>query len=123
MKRHILFIVFCASLASSSVFAQDDLLDKIKLLEQQIQELKILKEQQSITALKFADCMKAIDREKFCSCTSNNLPSEVGFEQYVHTILTPREKLGYDGMNVEQKKVVDATIAVREKCIERGFFK
>jgi hypothetical protein len=122
MRRTIL-IVFCISLASSASFAQDDVMEKIRLLEQQIQELKLLKEQQSMSALKFAECMKAIEREKFCTCVSSNLPNEVGFEQYVHTVVTSREKLAYGAMTVEQQKVVDATIAVREKCIERGFFK
>jgi len=121
--HRVILVMLCISLSASAAFGQDDVMEKIRLLEQQIQELKLLKEQQSITAQKFTDCMRAVDRDKFCTCVGNNLPREIGFEQYVHTLLTPREKLGYDSMNVEQKKVVDATIAVREKCIERGFFK
>jgi hypothetical protein len=122
MHRTVLIIVFLA-LSSSQLFAQDDMLDKIRLLEQQIQELKILSEQQAVTAVKRDDCMKAIAREKFCGCVSDNLPREISFEQYVHTLVTSREKLGYDAMTVERKKIVDATVAVRDKCIEKGFFK
>jgi hypothetical protein len=41
----------------------------------------------------------------------------------VNTLLTVREKLGCESMPVDQKKSIDATIEVREKCIEKGFFK
>jgi len=123
MNRRAFMMLFCFSLSASAACAQDDVLDKIRLLEQQIQELKELKQQQAVTELKLDHCMKAVAREKFCSCVSNNLPREVSFEQYVHTLVTPREKLGYEAMAAEQKKAVNATVEVREKCIERGFFK
>jgi hypothetical protein len=98
-------------------------MEKIRLLEQQIQELKALKQQQAITEVKSEQCMKAVAREKFCGCISQNLPLEVSFEEYVHTLVTPREKLGYDSMTSGQKKLVDAILDAREKCIEKGFFK
>jgi hypothetical protein len=123
MIRRTVIIVCCLSFSSSVAFAQDDVLDKIKLLEQQILELKALKQQQTLTEVKFDHCIKVVAREKFCTCVSANLPREVSFEQYVHTLLTTREKLGYESMTVDQKKSVDATIEVREKCIEKGFFK
>lgn len=123
MLRRTVMIVFCMSLTASASFAQDDVMEKIRLLEQQIQELKVLKQQQDAAEVKFEDCMKAISREKFCRCLGNSLPREIGFEQYIHTLVTPREKLGYGALTVEQKKDVDATLEVREKCIERGFFK
>lgn len=122
IRRTSMMLIFLG-LAASAECAQDDVMDKIRLLEQQIQELKLLKEQQVESRVKFDDCMKAVDREKFCSCVSDNLPREVSFEQYVHIQVTPREKLGYETMTAEQKKVVDRTSAVREKCIEKGFFK
>lgn len=34
-----------------------------------------------------------------------------------------KEKLGYERMNQEQKNVIDTTMTVREKCIEKGFLK
>lgn len=123
MIRRTVMIVFCLSLSASSSFAQDDVMEKIRLLEQQIQELKALREQQAASAVKFEDCKKAIAREKFCRCVGDNLPHAVGFEQYVHTLVTSRDKLGYSTMTVEQKKTVDETIETREKCIEKGFFK
>lgn len=115
-----LFGLFLSALPS---FAQDDMMEKIRLLEQQIQELKVLKQQQAVTEVKKEHCMKAVAREKFCSCISKSLPAEVSFEEYVHTLVTPRETLGYQTMTDEQKKSVDATVAAREKCVERGFFK
>jgi GTPase Era involved in 16S rRNA processing len=116
-------MLFCLTVSASAVYAQDDVMDRIRLLEQQIQELKALKQQQAVTEVKMEHCMNAVARERFCSCVSEGLPREVSFEQYVHTLVTSRENLGYEAMPSEQKKVVDATVAVREKCIEKGFFK
>jgi len=110
-------------LSATPAFAADDVLEKIRLLEQQIQELKILKQQQVAAEVKTEQCMKVVARDKFCTCVGQNLPAEVSFEQYVHTLVTAREKLGYQAMTAEQKKTVDATLEVREKCIEKGFFK
>jgi len=123
MIRRTLIMLFCLSMSASAACAQDDVLDKIRLLEQQIQELKVLKQQQAVTDVKRDHCMKAVAREKFCRCVSESLPREVSFEQYVHTLVTSHENLGYEAMSPEQKKDVDLTIEVREKCIERGFFK
>jgi hypothetical protein len=116
-------IMLFLSVSSPLALAQDDVMDKIRLLEQQIQELKALKQQQAVTEIKLDHCMKAVAQKKFCTCVSEKLPLEVGFEQYVHTLVTSRDKLGYGDMTPEQKKIVDATIEVRDKCIEKGFFK
>jgi hypothetical protein len=122
MTHRILFVVLCSSLLSVPALAQDDLLEKIKHLEQQIQELKALKEQQNIS-VKTEQCMKVVAREKFCTCIGNNLPPGISFEQYVHTLVSSKGSLGYAGMTQEQQGVIDATLDVREKCIEKGFFK
>jgi hypothetical protein len=98
-------------------------MERIRILEQQIQELKILKQQQAAAEVKTEHCTKVVAREKFCSCVGQNLPNEVSFEEYVHIMVTPREKLGYQTMTAEQRKNVDSTVEVREKCIEKGFFK
>jgi hypothetical protein len=123
VTHRILFVLLCASFASTPALAQDDLLEKINRLEQQIQELKLLKQQQNISAAKTEQCMKAVAREKFCACVGTNLPRDISFEQYVHTLVTSKEALGYAGMTQEQKTVIDATLDAREKCIEKGFFK
>ena len=123
MSLRIVIAVLCASFTVAPAFAQDDLMEKIKRLEQQIQELKTLKEQQNINIQKTEQCMKVVAREKFCTCVGNSLPRDVTFEQYVHTLVTSKEALGYVGMSQEQKTAIDATLDVREKCIEKGFFK
>ena len=123
MTHRILLVLLCASFASTPALAQDDLLEKINRLEQQIQELKVLKEQQNISVVKTEQCMKAVGRDKFCTCVGRNLPREISFEQYVHTLVTSKEALGYAGMTKEQKVLIDATLEVRETCIEKGFFK
>jgi hypothetical protein len=123
MAHRIIFVVLCVSFAATPALAQDDLQEKIKHLEHQIQELKALKEQQNINAVKTEQCMKVVAREKFCTCIGNNLPRDISFEQYVHTLVSSRESLGYAGMTQEQQGVIDATLGAREKCIEKGFFK
>lgn len=123
MTFRLLSFVVCTLLAASPVLAQDDLLEKIKQLELQIQELKTLKEQQKIRLEKSEQCMKIVAREKMCTCIGNNLPSTVNFEGYVHTLITKKEDLGYSGMSQEQKNIIDTTLDVREKCLEKGFFK
>jgi GTPase Era involved in 16S rRNA processing len=123
MTQRILLVALCVSIITTQAFAQDDLLEKIKLLEQQIQELKVLKEQQNISIAKAEQCMKVVAREKFCTCVGNSLPHDISFEHYVHTLIMSNEALGYAGMTQEQKAVIEATREVREKCIEKGFFK
>ncbi len=124
MKRMFVTGVIASALFSSAhCFAADEVMDRIKQLELQIQELKQLKEQQAVSTVKYDDCMKAIGRDKFCTCISTALPRQVSFEQYIHTMITPREVTSFSSMTPEQRSVSDATVAVRESCIEKGFFK
>jgi len=123
MAYRVIFVLLCASFVSTPALAQDELLEKIKRLEQQIPEIKLLKEQQNISDIKTEQCMKAVGREKFCTCVGNSLPRDISFEQYVHTLVTSKEALGYAGMAQEQKAVIDSALDVREKCVEKGFFK
>ena len=123
MKHRLCVAVLFSSLVVSPAFAQDDLMEKIKRLEQQIQELKTLKEQQNLGLAKADHCMKVVAREKFCTCIGNSLPRDVSFENYVHTLVTSKEALGYADMTKDKKDVIDSIVQVREKCIEKGFFK
>lgn len=125
MHRHLSVLLLSSALmmSSSAVAAPDNLVEKINILEQQIQELKALKEQQAVSAEKKDQCMNAFGREKFCSCVADGLSSGTTFEQYVHTLVTPKSKLGYDTMTTVQKKTVDDIISLRENCVEKGFFR
>ena len=106
---------------SRAASSQEELLKKIETLQQQLNELKAL---QKASAEKKSQCMSTVGQEKFCACIAEGLPAEVGFEQYVHTVITPKEALGYGGMTPEQKKGVDQVLAVRDKCAgkEKGGF-
>jgi hypothetical protein len=95
---------------------QEELLRKIEGLEQQLKELK---EQQKTRGEKESHCLQAVGREKFCACIAEKLPPEVGFAEYVHTAITAKSELGYEGMSPEQKRRVDATLAVRDACVEK----
>jgi hypothetical protein len=96
---------------------QEELLKKIEVLEHQLKELK---EQQKARSEKESHCLKAVGREKFCTCIAEKLPPEVGFAEYVHTAITGKEAPGYDAMTAEQKRRVDATLAARDACVEKG---
>ncbi len=121
MRQWLIVVAACAFLLASLDLAmaadnKDEILRKIDALEQQLKELKA---QRKATGEKESHCMKVFGREKFCKCIVENLPREVGLEQYVHTVVTPKEGLGYDGMTAEQKKSVDRTLATRDTCAEK----
>jgi len=122
-KLRILVLSIILPATSITYAAQDELMEKINHLEHQIQELKAIKEQQNISAEKEAQCLKAVDRKSFCKCVADNLPTNVNFETYIHILITPKDKLGYDNMSIEQKTSIDTVLSVREKCVEKGFFK
>ena len=123
MTRQLPLLILGYALLATPLHAQDGMQEKIRLLEQQIQELKTLKSRQDVGKQKSDQCLKAVGRDKFCSCIGENLPAGVSFEQYIHTLVTSKEELGYNAMPPEQKKTVDATLETREKCVEKGFFK
>lgn len=123
MTRRLPLLILGYLLLAAPLHAGDDMQEKIRVLEQQIQELKILKAQQDVGKQKTEQCLKAVGREKFCNCIGENLPVAVSFEQYIHTMVTSKEEIGYSTMPPEQKKMVDAIVETREKCVEKGFFK
>jgi len=96
---------------------QDELLKKIEALEKQLQELK---EVQKSSGEKKSQCLKVGVGEKVCNCLAEKLPREVGFEQYVHYVVTPKGGLGYDGLPTEQRKHIDDALASRDACVEKG---
>jgi hypothetical protein len=119
-----MIMLLCLTVPKQSLAAsQDDLVERIKLLEIQIQQLKELKEQQKLSADKEQQCLKAVGDAKFCKCVAEALPREVSFEQYVHFLVTPKEGLEYDAMQPQARQTVDASLAAREKCIDKGWFR
>jgi type II secretory pathway pseudopilin PulG len=107
----------------SRAASQDELMEKIRLLEVQIQELKELKQQQRLSAEKERMCVTAVGNEKICSCIAAALPADVGFERYVHIVVSTAEELRNDTLNPDERKNIDVVRAVREKCVKKGFFK
>jgi hypothetical protein len=97
--------------------SEEEIFEKIKLLEMQIQELKDMKAQQNKTEEKQQHCIKAVGTEKFCTCLAEALPDGISFEQYVHLMVSSVEEAGGDG-----KKRVDAAHAARDKCVQKGLF-
>ena len=123
MTRRLPLLILGYLLLAAPLHAQDNMQDKIRLLEQQIQELKTLRAQQAAGKQKVERCLKAVGRDKFCNCIGENLPAAVSFEQYIHTMITSKDELGYSAMSAEQKKTIDSIVETREKCVEKGFFR
>jgi len=103
--------------------SQEDLVNRIQLLEIQIQQLKELREQQKLSVEKEQHCIKVVGTDKFCKCIAEKLPNDVGFEKYVHILVSTPEELRYESLKPEEKKLIDAVHASREKCVEKGFFR
>lgn len=127
MKQIIRYIV--VALAVCPLFpvvaraaTQQELLDKIKLLEIQIQQLKELKAQQNKVQEKEQDCMKAVGTEKFCKCLSQALPDDIGFEQYVHSMVSSPAEPREDFRKDERMESRDAVHAAHDKCVQKGLF-
>jgi hypothetical protein len=97
--------------------SQEELFEKIRLLEVQIQELKELKAQQNKTEEKKQHCIKAVGNEKFCTCLAEALPDDIGFEQYVHVLIAPSEQFSDSSKKRPGQESVDAVHAARKKCI------
>lgn len=124
MLLYIPALLLCSLLTvTSAIGSSDDLINQIHNLEQQIKELKLLKEQQKLVSDKEDLCFKAIGRGKFCKCLAMGLPREISFEQYIHIQVTPKNELGYDSMTPVQQSSIDSTLNLRDKCVEKGFFK
>ena len=128
-SRLIILSLILASLLApalatpSRAASQDDTMERIRLLEIQIQQLKALKEQQKLSEEKEQQCLKPLGNAKFCKCITEALPREVSFEQYVHFLVTTKDGLKYDAMPPEPRQAVDAAFAAREKCVNNEWFK
>jgi len=124
IKYVILALALVALLpAGSRAATQEELIEKIKLLEIQIQQLKELRAQQRMSAEKEQQCVTATGEKKLCTCLAEALPADVGFERYVHVAVSTSEELRYDSLTPEERKSIDAIRAAREKCTHRGLFK
>jgi hypothetical protein len=122
MIAHCIF-VFAALSALVPTFgwtaSEEDIMEKIKILEMQIQELKAMKAQQNKTEEKALQCMTTVGNEKFCACLAQALPAEIGFEQYVHIMVASLDKSGNDRQKPVERGNVVALQASRDKCIQK----
>ncbi|HEY3307811.1 MAG TPA: hypothetical protein VGJ93_05105 [Desulfuromonadaceae bacterium] len=114
----LLMISFLATTGAAA--SKEDLAEKIRLLEIQIQELRELKVQKRATEEKELQCVQVTDNKKMCSCLAEALPQEVTFEQYVHHLVSTKENLKNESPPAVQQ-AVDASIAARKHCVNRGF--
>lgn len=97
---------------------QAELMEKIKVLEQQIAELTALKQKKQTLPAKREQCMKAVGVESYCTCVVEKLPASIDYRQFINILLTPAKELGYDSMAAEQKKDIDRTLIAWAKCVD-----
>jgi hypothetical protein len=102
--------------------SQEELFEKIKLLEIQIQELKAMKAEQSKAQEKKQHCIRAMGTDKLCACLAEALPGNVSFEQYVHVMVSTPEEPRDDSRKRDGQGAVDALHAARDKCVQKGLF-
>ena len=111
----VVLLPFSAAVCQAA--SEEEIFEKIKVLEMQIQELRDLKAQQNNTKEKEEHCSKAVGTGKFCTCLAEALPGDINFEQYVHIMVSSAEEAGREG-----KKRAEAAYAVRDKCLQKGLF-
>lgn len=97
--------------------SQEELFEKIKALEMQIQELKEMKAQQNKTEEKQQHCIKAVGMEKFCKCLAEALPGDISFEQYVHVMISSKKESGASAPKGDSQERMDAA---RDTCVPKG---
>jgi hypothetical protein len=98
----------------------EEIFEKIKSLEMQIQELKDMKAQQNKTEEKAQHCIRAVGAERFCKCLAEALPVDMSFQQYVHIMVSSSEALpDASGKGVNQRNG-DGVSAARDKCMQKG---
>ncbi|MFH0783471.1 MAG: hypothetical protein V2B20_16175 [Pseudomonadota bacterium] len=105
--------------ALSQAASQEELFEKIKALEMQIQELKKMKAQQNQTEEKAQHCIKAVGTEKFCKCLAEELPGDISFEQYVHSMVALPDDLSDSARKRNGKGSVEVLSVARDKCIAK----
>jgi len=125
-KLIVLLLAFCILLTGVG-FAKDKRINK-KLSVEEIHQKDALnnllyklddleKLALNITEEKHSDCIKAFGDEHFCQCLGETLPVAATFPIYISVVITPKEELGYSSLSTKDKKLVDLTLAAREKCV------
>lgn len=91
-------------------------LDQIQKAYEALDKLKMLSEK--ITRRKYSDCIKTYGDKMFCQCLSDNLPVPVSLMYYTEIVTTPKNELGYEYLDSENKEILDTTLRVRNVCVE-----
>lgn len=121
LKSGLVLMTIAVHLAPGFALAatQEELLEKIKLLEIQIQQLKELKAQRNRMQEKEQQCVKAVGTGKFCKCLADALPDEMGFEQYVHEMVTGADQ---DSRAGEGQRDPKSARTAHDTCVQKGLF-
>jgi hypothetical protein len=67
--------------------------------------------------LRKSQCMKAMGSEELCTCIADESPSGIDFVDYVRIVSSSKTDLKYNALSPNDKRLVDATRASRDKCV------
>ena len=126
MKSSAVAIVLCCLLFESPARAQDETPPPMPLEQQEQLEARtnfsellggLARNLVNDFTLKKHQCMKAFGNVAFCECIAENSPTGVTFVGYVQIVSATKDDLKYDDLTPDDKKLVDATRASRDKCV------
>jgi hypothetical protein len=63
-----------------------------------------------------SQCLAVVGQESFCICLARQMPSGLGFEQYVVILSKTKEENGYDNLGKNMKRAYDSIPEARDKC-------
>ncbi|BDV44810.1 hypothetical protein GURASL_37330 [Geotalea uraniireducens] len=109
-----------ATAAAPTGTPNQELLERIKNLENQIREMKDLQKQHEDQRLREKEnqCMTAIGIKEFCGCLTANLPKEVDFTRYIQTVVGTQDK-GVVPADMD-KKLAERIFMTRDICTGKG---
>ena len=84
---------------------------------------ELLAKMKVVTETKRQNCIAAFGHKVFCDCLANETPVGISFEGYIKVVTTEKEDLRYSQLPDEDKKIVDKTRLVRNKCVKKALSK
>ena len=62
-------------------------------------------------------CIKAVGHEKFCTCISENIPTDQEFANYVVAVSKTKDDLKFEQLSEYYQEVIDMARTSRDKCV------
>ena len=115
----LIIAMFTVSQGYAEAQKSDDVMDRIRAIEEQLRSLKEVKmTSDKRKEEKELQCKRAVGSKAFCACLTAELPDEILFDKYVQVMVQ-----GKDVLEGDLKKLADAIFAARDTCVERAQMK